>query len=170
MPRSISRVALLCGLLALAATTGGCQRGPTWDLAVVEGTVTKEGRPLRGLQVIFLPNLDAGTVGPRSIGSTDEAGHYRLRTDHGDDGVATGKHRVVILDLRTVKKLFLPHLPATQGKEANELSPETARRLEEPRKTATDVSRVPPSYGSFNDTPLRVEVHPGPQSFDFAIP
>ena len=39
MLRSISRVVLLGGLLSLAAIAGGCQRGPTWNLAPVEGTV-----------------------------------------------------------------------------------------------------------------------------------
>ncbi len=67
-----SRVALLCGLLTLAA---GCQRGPTWELAVVEGTVTTDGHPLKGVEVVFLPDTDAGAAGPRATSRTDAAGH-----------------------------------------------------------------------------------------------
>ncbi len=43
MPRSISRVACWCGLLALVTATEGCQRGPTWNLVSVEGAVIKDG-------------------------------------------------------------------------------------------------------------------------------
>ena len=82
------RVVFFGGMLALAAATGGCQRGPTWDLSVVEGTVTKYGRPLANIEVVFL--VDAGTQGPRARGITDEAGHYRLRTDNVDDGTVVG--------------------------------------------------------------------------------
>src|SRR5690242_2884422 len=99
MLRSISGI-FLCGvLLPLAAASGGCQREPRWNLAPVEGTVTKDGHPLAGIQVIFLADADAGTVGLRARGITDEAGHYRLRTDNGDDGAVAGKYRVVMLDL-----------------------------------------------------------------------
>src|SRR5262245_49553052 len=91
-----SRVVLIYGLLIVA--TGGCRRGPTWDLAQVEGTVTKDGRPLSGVKVVFLPDTDAGATGPRSSGLTDADGHYHLRTDNGEDGVVPGKHRILILD------------------------------------------------------------------------
>src|SRR5690349_18745913 len=82
---SYGRVAFLGGLLTLVAATGGCQRGPTWDLAPVEGTVTKDGRPLAHTQVFFVADLDAGTQGPQAIGKTDKDGHYRLRTGNGGD-------------------------------------------------------------------------------------
>src|SRR5690242_4148029 len=78
------RFVLLCGLLSLAAV-GGCQREPTgktWNLAPVEGTITKGGSPLSNILVVFLPDTEAGTVGPRASGKTDEDGHYRLRTDN----------------------------------------------------------------------------------------
>src|SRR5689334_2297251 len=78
-------VVLLCGLLSLAAG-GGCQRGAKWNLAPVEGTVTKEGRPLAGAMVVFLADSEASTTGPRASGWTDAAGHYRLRTDRGEEG------------------------------------------------------------------------------------
>jgi hypothetical protein len=100
MARSINRVVLLCGLLALAVAAEGCQRGPTWNLAPVEGTVTKDGRPLPHIEVVFLTDIDAGTQGPKASSFTDEAGHYRLRTDNGDDGAVAGKYRVVLFDLK----------------------------------------------------------------------
>jgi hypothetical protein len=149
MPRSISRVALLGVLAALAAAAGGCRRGPTWNLAPVEGTVSKGGRPLASVRLVFL--ADAGTVGPRAAGITDDAGHYRLRTDHGEDGAVVGKHRVVILEAE--------RLPSAQ-----------ARRRDGPLKKAADGPLGPPQYRRFDQTPLRAEVHPGPQTLDFDIP
>jgi hypothetical protein len=105
----------------------------------VEGTVTKDGRPLADIEVIFLTDIEAGTQGPRASGLTDEAGHYRLCTDAGDEGAAIGQYRVCLLD-----PLAKPETPAKEW-------------------------RVPPRYGSFNETPLRVEVHPDPQIIDFDI-
>src|SRR5262249_8955757 len=84
-------------LLALVATARGCGRRSTWSLAPVEGTVTKGGRPLQGVEVVFLPDSDTGTVGPRAVGRTDEVGRYSLRTDSGEDGAAVGNYRVLVL-------------------------------------------------------------------------
>jgi hypothetical protein len=172
MARSISRVAFLCGLFALvAAAAGGCQRGPTWKLAPVEGTVTKGGRPLAHIQVIFVADLDAGTQGPQARGITDKTGHYRLRTNNGDNGAVVGKHRVVILDLEArMKGLFLRTSRRPQPKATARLSPENAKSLEVQLKLGAEVPQVPPRYGRFNETPLRVEVHPGPQTLSFDIP
>jgi hypothetical protein len=140
MARSISRVVLWCGLLTLMAAAEGCQRRQTWTLAPVEGTVTKDGHPLAGILVVFWVDVEAGMRGPRASGVTDEAGHYRLRTDVGDGGAAIGHYRVCIID--------------PQAK------PETP----------VEKRRVPPRYGSFTETPLRVEVHPGPQTLNFDLP
>jgi hypothetical protein len=167
MARSISHVVLWCGLFALAAASGGCQGGPTWNLAPVEGTVTKDGRPLAHVQVCFLTDLDSGMQGLRSSGTTDAAGHYRLRTDNGNEGAVVGKHRIVIRDLKAVMKQTSRASRGPQQKGA--LPPEVAKRLEEQMKTAAESPRVPPSYGRFNETPLRIEVQLGPQVIDLEV-
>ncbi len=163
------RTILFCVLLVLAAAAGGCQRGPTWNLAPVEGTVTKGGRPLANVKVVFLADAEAGVEGLRSLGMTDEAGHYRLRTDNGDNGAAVGKYRVVVRDV-SPKHLMHAMGEFQRKAAAKQLPPEAAKRLEEQRKTAANAVRIPPSYGHFNKTPLRVEVHPGPQTLDFDLP
>ncbi len=168
MPRSISRVVLLCGLLILATVAEGCQRGPGWNLAPVEGTVTKGGHPLANIEVVFL--ADAGTQGPRARGITDEVGHYRLRTDNGDDGTVVGKYRVVLSDPETFMKQLLYDSDGNRRQEAEQLLPkEKAKRLKNQWKLAAKASRVPPRYRSINETPLRVEVQPGPQVIDLEI-
>jgi hypothetical protein len=170
MLRSISRIILLCGLLALIAEAAGCQRGSTWNRVPVEGTLTKGGRPLRGIQVVFLADADAGTQGPRASGTTDEAGHYRLRTDNGEDGAVVGKYRVLVLDVGAANKQRLRRFSGPQRKEARRLPPENAKRFEEQLQSAAEASRVPSRYGRFDETPLRAEVHPSPQILDFDLP
>jgi hypothetical protein len=169
MPRSISCRTILCGLLALAAAAGGCQCGQTWNLVPVEGTVTKNGRPLANIEVVFLADSDAGTHGPRASGTTDESGHYRLRTDSGEDGAVMGKHRVILLDLVAARKQLLRSFRREQLKEVAEASPENAKRLEELKNSAEEL-RVPPKYESFSKTPLRAEVRSEPLVFEIVIP
>ena len=154
MARSINHVVLWCGLVPLAAASGGCQRGPTWNLAPVEGAITKDGLPLRGIEVVFLP--DADTVGPRSSGLTDEAGHYRLRTDGGNDGAAVGMHRVCIHDTH--------HAPLPLGG----LSKEKMKELN--KKAVSASPQVPLNYGRPNETLLRAEVRSESQTLNFDLP
>jgi hypothetical protein len=152
MPRSISRVVFGCGLLALVVASGGCQQGPTWNLALVEGTVTQGGRPLANLRVVFL--ADAGTQAPRASGTTDETGHYELRTDAGDQGAAIGRYRVCLL------------VPSR----TEDLSPRTNRPRDGTAKPqASNAVPLPPAYSDYTETPLQVEVHPGAQVIDLQV-
>ena len=160
MTRHSFRFSMLL-LGAVAVTVGGCRRGSTGNLAPVEGTVSKGGRPLRGIEVVFLP--DAGTAGPRAIGTTDEAGHYCLRTDQGDVGAVAGKYRVVLHDVEATTKQMRSRLRSQQKKGMVE-------SLEERLKTRAAAPRVPPRFGSFNETPLRAEVGPEPQPLNFDFP
>jgi hypothetical protein len=150
----------LCAVLASAATAGGCQRGSTWNLAPVEGTISKDGHPLPGIEVVFLPE---GASGPRSSGITDEAGHYRLRTDNGDDGAVAGQYRVVLHDVEAAAKLLF-------GRSRRETPKETVKPREERLKTGAQSPRVPRLHGNFNETPLRAEVGPESQTLNFDVP
>jgi hypothetical protein len=136
----------------------------------VEGIVTKDGIPLSGIEVVFLADSDAGTVGPRAAGRTDETGHYRLRTDEGEDGAVVGKHRVVIRDREAAEKQLGRSIRVKQRKEAAGLSPEIAKRLQEELKHSAAAPRVPPGYGRINKTPLRAEVGHEPLTFNIRIP
>jgi len=126
--------------LGLALMAGGCRRGPAFTFAPVEGTITKNGQPLPNVEVVFIGDPNAGTRGPRASALTDENGRYRLRGDRGETGAVPGKHRVCIVDLL-----------------ANPETPMEKRRM-------------PPSYGRINETPLRAEIRPGPQTLDFDLP
>jgi hypothetical protein len=131
-------------------------------LTPVEGTIfAKDGQPLSGIEVVFLP--EPGTSGPRSSGITDEAGHYRLRTDNGEDGAVAGKYHVVLCDVEAVSKRRFGHF-------GRQPPTEVVKPHEEPPKTGAELPRVPPRYGTFNATPLRAEVGPEPQTLNFDIP
>jgi hypothetical protein len=66
----------------------------------VEGTVTLAGRPLPDVEVMFLPETDAGYSGPFSSGFTNESGRFRLiEMRSGRSGALVGIHRVCVKDL-----------------------------------------------------------------------
>jgi hypothetical protein len=82
------------GFGLLAAALSGC--GDGLQYAEVEGTVTQGGKPLEKIQVEFHPD---GT-GPKSVGVTDAAGKYVLKSEgNGRDGAVVGSHRVVLRDM-----------------------------------------------------------------------
>jgi hypothetical protein len=154
------RVVLFSGLLALAATAGGCRRELTWNLAPVEGTITKDGRPLVGIEVVFWTDIEAGTQGPPTSGVTDAAGHYELHTDAGDRGAVVGRYRVCLYVPRRKDDL--------RGKDSTRQAklPKKDRAAEPPVSGAV---QLPPVCSSFEKTPLRVEVRLGPQVIDLEV-
>jgi hypothetical protein len=155
---------LLPAALGAAVAAGGCRR-PEFAFYPVEGTVTRGGRPLPNIQVVFLADPDSGTVGPRATGATDAAGRYRLRTDQGDDGAVAGTHRVVLVDLEAARMGF-GRFGGSQRKEVEGAPPKGGKRLADKSKTA---SRVPAEYGSINQTKLRARVGPEDGVFDVKI-
>lgn len=80
-------------ILAASLAASGCNRT---SFGEVEGTVTIDGKPAEGLVVYFVPDLDEGSDGPTSWGSTDANGHYTLACmNRNQSGAWIGKHRVV---------------------------------------------------------------------------
>jgi len=60
----------------------------------VGGLVNLEGKPLAGATVTFYPT--GQTKGVECVGTTDEAGKYKLKQIHGTDGAPPGEYKVVI--------------------------------------------------------------------------
>lgn len=80
---------ILLALSALVSVGCGSTQGPA--LADVQGTVARNGAPVVGAIVMFIPGL-----GTPSSGKTDEAGRFELRYNDGRLGAVQGKHSVSI--------------------------------------------------------------------------
>ena len=81
----------------LAIFLAGCGSSE-FEIVPVSGTVTFEGEPLEGAEVVFAPmeTKDVINVGPPSTGMTDAGGKYMLNTIRGQQGAVATKHRVSI--------------------------------------------------------------------------
>jgi hypothetical protein len=149
---------LRMGLFAAAlAAAAGCQgeKSP-YTFAPVEGTVTKGGKPLPGVVVLFWGDAEAGTTGPLSSGPTDAAGHYHLHTEQGVDGALVGRHRVCIIETDVLIERIMRRNSAKKDmlKGAAPAGPAV----------------VPANYALKEDTPLRAEVQAGGgQVIDFEV-
>lgn len=138
------------GFLALAllgaVASAGCGGN---NFAEVEGTVTLNGAPLDNVQVEFLPDPEHGTTGPRSTGTTDAQGRFKLVGDDQRPGAAVGKHRVLIQDL----------------KQWEGISP-SREDSNKPLKP----SRLPARYTDVLSTPFKnIEVKPGGAPIKLAL-
>jgi hypothetical protein len=124
------------GLLAVGLV--GCGGGP--QFAEVEGTVTRDGKPLERVQVEFHPD----GVGPRSQAVTDAAGKYVLKSDDGSRaGAVVGSHKVVLRDMS-----MYPDRPLSR----DELNQDFSKG-----KTI----RIKPEYGDPAKTPVTKSVSAG---------
>ena len=138
----MNRIALAFALasILLLASTG-CEKPP--EIGKVTGTVTMDGKPLDTVRVLFLPDPHAGNSGGHSECVTGEDGTYDLvySLDPEVHGALVGWHKIIIED--------------TAAEEARgEFRP----------------IRVPDDYSTAAKSPLKFEVQPGEQAFDFEVP
>lgn len=138
---------------SLALLTGCSEVGP--EYAEVEGIVTLAGKPLPEVEVVFYPDPETGTEGPRASCYTDEQGRFRLRSEQtGRGGVVVGKHKVCVQDLTSIPPPPLLDLPPGEMPPPHRKGP----------------PRVPQRYWSLNTTPYQnVEVKPGPQTINLDL-
>lgn len=75
----------------------GCG-GSDFNMVSVSGTITMDGEPLEGVEVVFAPMEVKGQVevGPASVGITDSNGGFTLKTPRGAEGAMIGNHRVSV--------------------------------------------------------------------------
>jgi hypothetical protein len=128
-----------CTALALLA---GCAKPR--EFAEVEGVVTMNGKPLEGIEVLFLPDPEFGNAGNTSIGLTDRQGRYRIHNDRDKkDGTVLGIHRVLLID---------------------------SYANTDPAGLANKPSRIPTHYAEAGSTPLKnVEIKTGKQELNFEV-
>ncbi len=88
---------LRLALAALAIALGGCSQPP--PLGSVTGVVTIDGQPLKNVLVTFTPEASGDHAQVRSMGLSDDAGRFALRTETQRDGALAGEHRITVEDM-----------------------------------------------------------------------
>lgn len=158
------RVSCLLLFLLLAPVATGCKKEQPYGS--VEGTVTLDGKPLTKAEVVFLPDPDKGSSGPRSTAFTDEEGRYRLATDKGRTGAPLGLHRVCINDLLAASKGPVPGLPS----EDSDTKGVAGFQPPVPGGAGTPKGRFSADYSNSFKTPFRdIEVKEGSQVIDLPL-
>ncbi len=85
----------------------GCGGDGRPSLVPVEGTVTVDGEPVAGVQVVFqvVEIADGSEYKRPSSGVTDSQGKFKIGTYGADDGMPIGSYRVGILKKELVGEL-----------------------------------------------------------------
>jgi hypothetical protein len=150
MKRSFILWLVLAGCLALS----GCKKSPP-PVVEVSGRVMLNGKPLPHAEVQFVPELKDFGAEVNSAGVTDEKGEFTLTCAlKSQPGAVVGTHRVLVL----------------------ESTPEDARGMDAASQTrlarhqASLANRpIPPDYGNFAKTPVRVSVEKGKKTYEIEL-
>jgi hypothetical protein len=138
---AVRRVVVAAAGMALLACAG-CGAGVR--PVPVQGTITLDGAPLAGVQILFDPMVEPGRLSPpRSRTVSDDQGRYVLRCDTGEDGAVPGRHRVTVM-----------YATSAHDQEAG---------------IRAGKARVPANYSSATQTPLQVEVVAGQANYDLKL-
>lgn len=128
----------LCALLLFCC---GCPSS-NGNIGTVEGVVTLDGEPVGQATVMFFPSS-----GRASIGTTDDAGRYKLVYTRSEDGAVVGTHKVTISTEIKASDGYGDDEPAVQGKK----------------------EIIPAKYLDRRKTELTANVEPGSNSINFDL-
>lgn len=96
------RFSVALGFVMAVAFVSGCAKSV--QVAEVEGIVKVDGKPMEKIQVEFWPV----TTGPRSVGTTDAQGRFKMMTDDGKlAGAVIGSHKIVLHDVGILGDKFM---------------------------------------------------------------
>lgn len=139
--RRIAKLFAIAAMLVIA----GCSSRPADEppLGRVRGKVTIDGRPLAGVDVVFLPEK-----GRPSMATTDAAGSYDLWYIHKTMGAKVGPHKVFVRPTD-----MPPEEAAANGSSG--------------RAPVAPPPKIPAKYTKRST--LTAEVKPGRNRFDFAL-
>jgi hypothetical protein len=139
--RRIAKLFAIAAMLVIAA----CSSRPADEppLGRVRGKVTMDGKPLAGVDVVFLPEK-----GRPSLGSTDAAGHYDLWYVNRTMGAKVGPHKVFVRPTE-----MPPEEAAANGSSSG--------------APGALPPKIPAKYTKRST--LAAEVKPGRNTFDFAL-
>ena len=156
-------------LVLFAIVVAGCSGGE-FPLAPVSGTVTYDGEPLEGAEVVFAPMESSDTieVGPASVGITDAEGKYTLKTVRGKQpGAVVTKHRVSVGFGEVDEVAIAAKVEAVNEKNRN-MSSRELKALQKKILKSMDVKKtLPDSYN--RSTRLKFEVEGPTDNADFNL-
>jgi hypothetical protein len=139
----------------------------------VEGRVLLDGKPLKNVQVTFIPDTSAKTFGPSSTAVTDEEGHYRLVCEERArrPGAIVGAHRITLIDLDATASSSAGHKPGGANPESQEkgksILPFGMDKSSNTKGKAKP--RLAAEYIDLAKTPLKRQVQPGSQTIDLEV-
>jgi hypothetical protein len=141
-PFSLALLVTICFL-----SSSGC--GGSEKVVPVSGTVTRNGQPVPGLVVSFVP--EAATETGVSIAETDDNGKYNLTVvKTGKSGAVVGTHKVWV---------SRPREPFVEPDERGEMKRPKAKA--NAAKPHSELAEILKKYGNLNKSPLTVEVKDG---------
>lgn len=130
----IKKACGLMALLGLIVCSVGCGQSDKPELALVNGSISKNGQPFTNALIEFLPEGKGGA----SYGTSDSNGNFTLSYTTGEPGAAIGKHVVKVTGGQVVGASNLPPAPAVTDESAETFAP-----ISDPEK-ATKRSAGPP--------------------------
>src|SRR5262245_36401663 len=143
-PHSLAALAAAC-LLGASGCGGGSE-----TVVPVSGTVTRNGQPVPGLVVSFVPvaALQTGV----SIGETDDTGKYNLTVAKtGKSGAVVGTHKVWV---------SRPREPYVEPDEKGEMKRQRPK-ANVAAKPHDELAEILKKYGNLDKSPLTVDVKGG---------
>ena len=94
--RMVAAIAVLAVLVWYFLPSGKPIRRPPPTTAAVAGVIRFNGKPLPNVLVMFRPDRSQGTIGPPSVGQSDESGQFKLTINNVHPGAVVGKHQVAV--------------------------------------------------------------------------
>ncbi len=129
--------------------SSGC--GGSEKVVPVSGTVTRNGQPVPGLVVSFVP--EAATETGVSIGETDDNGKYTLTVvKTGKSGAVVGTHKVWV---------SRPREPFVEPDEKGEMKRQKPKANAASARPHAELAEILKKYGNLDKSPLTVDVKGG---------
>lgn len=155
-------------VLLLAFLVIGCSDS-RFPLAPISGTITLDGEPLEGAEVVFAPmeNKNTTVVGPASVGYTDQEGRFTLKTIKGRTGAVLTNHRVSVGFGEIDEAAVAAKVDAITEQNLNMPEQKVLALESKVRKSMMSKKSIPESYNK--KTQLRFEVRGPTEDANFDL-
>ena len=147
---------------------GGGSVGP--DTEPVSGTVTMDGKPVEGAQVVFVPSGS----GRAASGTTDASGRFKLTTFNPQDGAVVGSYAVTISKVEGGSAVNV-NVEGLSEEEASKKAAEAfynsaaAKNVGSPKAKDKATDLTPAKYKDAKSSGLTAEVKAGENNFEFKL-